>query len=201
MMQSCASAAKLRGGGNSAARSSVRLSARILLEGEMPRRVPNAAGTLRRYLEYVSTVLANNLRAPVEYHGNGQYDLGDLMPPIVRAWKGWIKTAKEAAASWGQDTTGIEDFEREAKGRVATSLAEQWMINKAVHTQTGTSRTFRRLPAATRGGRTFEDAVAYAEEALAVYLETLADNGDPIPEEHSDKPVSLGITVRTPVIA
>ena len=50
-------------------------------------------------------------------------------------------------------------------------------------------------------GMTFEDAVAYAEEALAVYLETLADNGDPIPEEHSDKPVSLGITVRTPVIA
>ena len=50
-------------------------------------------------------------------------------------------------------------------------------------------------------GRTYEDAIAYAEEALAVYLETLADNGDPIPEEHSDKLVSLGITVRTPVIA
>ena len=37
--------------------------------------------------------------------------------------------------------------------------------------------------------------------ALAVYLETLADNGDPIPKEHSDKAVSLGIPVRTPVIA
>jgi len=50
-------------------------------------------------------------------------------------------------------------------------------------------------------GRTYEEAVAHAEEALAVYLETLADNGDPIPEERSDKPVSLGVTVRTPVIA
>ena len=50
-------------------------------------------------------------------------------------------------------------------------------------------------------GRTYEEAVAHAEEALAVYLETLADNGDPIPEEHSDKSVSLGVTVRTPVIA
>ena len=50
-------------------------------------------------------------------------------------------------------------------------------------------------------GRTYEDAVAHAEEALAVYLETLADNGDPIPEERCDKPVSLGVTVRTPVIA
>jgi antitoxin HicB len=50
-------------------------------------------------------------------------------------------------------------------------------------------------------GRTYEEAVTHAEEALAVYLETLADNGDLIPEERSDKPVSLGVTVRTPVIA
>ncbi len=50
-------------------------------------------------------------------------------------------------------------------------------------------------------GSTYEEAVAHAEEALAVYLETLADNGDPIPEERGDKPVSLGVTVRTSVIA
>jgi antitoxin HicB len=50
-------------------------------------------------------------------------------------------------------------------------------------------------------GKTYEQAVAHAKEALAVYLETLADNGDLIPEEHSNKPVSLGVTVRTPVIA
>jgi antitoxin HicB len=50
-------------------------------------------------------------------------------------------------------------------------------------------------------GRTYEEAVTHAEEALAVYLETLADNGDRIPEERSDKPISLGVTVRTPVIA
>ena len=95
--------------------------------------VTNAAGTLRRYLEYISTVLANNLRAPVEYHGNGQYDLGDLMPPVVRTWKGLIKAAKEAAASWGQDTTTIESLEKDAKERIARSSTEQWMMNKAVH--------------------------------------------------------------------
>jgi antitoxin HicB len=50
-------------------------------------------------------------------------------------------------------------------------------------------------------GRTYEEAVTHAEEALAAYLETLADQGDPLPEEHSDQPVSLGITVRTPVVA
>ena len=41
-----------------------------------------------------------------------------------------------------------------------------------------------------------------AEEALALYLDTLMAHGDRIPEEtNSEKPVSLGITVRTPVIA
>jgi len=95
--------------------------------------VPGAAGTLRRYLEYVSTVIANNLRASVEYHGNGQYDLGDLMPPVVAAWKALLKKAKDTAGSWGQDTTAIEAFEKEAKEKVAKSSAEQWMINKAVH--------------------------------------------------------------------
>ena len=50
-------------------------------------------------------------------------------------------------------------------------------------------------------GKSYEEAVAHAEEALAVYLETLADNGDLIPEEQSNKHVSLGVTVRTPVIA
>jgi predicted RNase H-like HicB family nuclease len=44
--------------------------------------------------------------------------------------------------------------------------------------------------------------VRYAEEALSGYLETLAKHGDPIPVETDiDAPVSLGITVRTAVIA
>lgn len=40
--------------------------------------VAGAAATLRRFLEYVATILADNLRARIEYHGNGHYDLGDL---------------------------------------------------------------------------------------------------------------------------
>lgn len=95
--------------------------------------VPAAAGTLRRYLEYISAVLADNFRASVEYHGNGQYDLGDLMPPVVRAWKSVIEVAKKAATSWSQDIKQIESFESGVKTKVAKSLAEQWMINKAVH--------------------------------------------------------------------
>lgn len=45
--------------------------------------VAGAAAALRRYLEYELTILADNLRARVEYHGNGHYDLGDLWPAVI----------------------------------------------------------------------------------------------------------------------
>lgn len=60
---------------------------------------------------------------------------------------------------------------------------------------------FPALPGCHTWGRTYEDAVKHAEEALAGYLETLAEHGDPIPEEDADAPVSLGVTVRTSTIA
>jgi predicted RNase H-like HicB family nuclease len=60
--------------------------------------------------------------------------------------------------------------------------------------------SFPALPGCNTWGRTYEEAVHNAREALTVYLETLTDNGDPIPEETTKEPVSLGITVRTPII-
>jgi antitoxin HicB len=61
---------------------------------------------------------------------------------------------------------------------------------------------FPALPGCHTCGRTYEAAVRYAEEALTGYLETLAKHGDPIlVEKNVDAPVSLGITVRTAVIA
>jgi hypothetical protein len=95
--------------------------------------VSGAAGTLRRYLEYIATVLADNLRANVEFQGNGHYELGDLMPPVVKAWKAHLKLAHHAAASWSKDTKAIETLEADAKAKVGRTCAEQWMINKAVH--------------------------------------------------------------------
>jgi predicted RNase H-like HicB family nuclease len=51
-------------------------------------------------------------------------------------------------------------------------------------------------------GTTYEAAVRNAEEALEAYLETLVAHGDPIPDDQAiSEPVSLGITVRTPVIS
>jgi len=51
-------------------------------------------------------------------------------------------------------------------------------------------------------GETYEAAVRNAEEALAVYIETLIANGDPVPEpELSASPTALGIIVRTDIAA
>ena len=61
---------------------------------------------------------------------------------------------------------------------------------------------FPALPGCHTWGKTYEDAVKHAEHALALYLETLAAHGDPIPEDtENNYPVSLGVTVRTSVIA
>ena len=55
--------------------------------------VPRAAALLRRYLEYISSVLADNLQAQVEYRGDASYDLGDLLPPTLSRWKDRLKKA------------------------------------------------------------------------------------------------------------
>jgi recombinational DNA repair ATPase RecF len=95
--------------------------------------VPGAAATLRRYLEYISTILADNLRARVEYHANGHYDLGDLWPAVVRAWKDRLQEAKASAVSWQKGVIEIEAMQKEANQKIADTQSEQWMINKAVH--------------------------------------------------------------------
>ncbi len=61
---------------------------------------------------------------------------------------------------------------------------------------------FPALPGCHTWGRTYEEAVKNAEEALTLYLETLDELGKTIPEEKNvNEPVSLGVTVRVPVIA
>lgn len=95
--------------------------------------VPSAAATLRRYLEFISTILADNIHAKVEYHANGHYDLGDLWPAVVQAWKARLQEAKDSAASWDNPTVEIEALQADAKKKIAATQSEQWMINKAVH--------------------------------------------------------------------
>jgi len=61
---------------------------------------------------------------------------------------------------------------------------------------------FPALPGCHTWGKTYEEAVKNAEEALTLYLETLDELGKTIPEEANvNEPVSLGVTVRVPVVA
>ena len=62
--------------------------------------------------------------------------------------------------------------------------------------------SFPTLPGCQTWGDTYEAAVRNAEEALAVYIETLIANGDPIPKaELSARPTSLGVIVRMDIAA
>ena len=61
---------------------------------------------------------------------------------------------------------------------------------------------FPTLPGCQAWGETYEARVRNAEEALALYIETLVANGDPVPEaELSASPTALGTMVRTDIAA
>lgn len=61
-----------------------------------------AAALLRHYLEYISTELCHRLRAPVEFRGDAQYQLGELLPAAVARMQKLYRSAKDAANSWNQ---------------------------------------------------------------------------------------------------
>lgn len=97
--------------------------------------VPRAAALLRRYLEYIFAVLADNLRASVEYRGDASYDLGDLLPSTLNQWKSRLQKGVKSASHWGHADlkTTIEAKLAEAESLIKISNAEQWAINKSVH--------------------------------------------------------------------
>jgi predicted RNase H-like HicB family nuclease len=73
---------------------------------------------------------------------------------------------------------------------------------EACESEGGYLALFPTLPGCQTWGDTYEAAVRNAEEALAVYVETLLANGDPLPETASiDSPVSLCIMIRADIAA
>ena len=90
---------------------------------------------MRRYLEYIATVLADNLRASVEFRGDAHYDLGDLLPPVLNQWRSRLAKGIKAAGKWGHDTVRAElqDKLADAETLMKATNAEQWAINPSVH--------------------------------------------------------------------
>jgi hypothetical protein len=94
-----------------------------------------AAGTLRKYLEFTAGELCHALRAQVEYRGDAQYQLGELLPSAVGRMKELLRLAKAVAHSWKQDAEYARIGEREHRFNGAFNAAEgdRWQVNAAIH--------------------------------------------------------------------
>ena len=94
-----------------------------------------AAGILRRYLEYMGRYLSERLRAKIEFRGDAQYDLGELLGAVIQSWRDLLKSANKAANSWNKrdEIKRIVELQEQFTRLVTQSQAEQWAINKNVH--------------------------------------------------------------------
>ena len=66
-------------------------------------KVEVAAAALRHHLEYVSRHLADQLGATPQFRADGNYELGELLPSVLKRMKDLYGKAAEAAQSWGND--------------------------------------------------------------------------------------------------
>lgn len=97
--------------------------------------IETAAGKLRRYLEYMASVLADSLRAEVRFKGDSQYDLGDLIQPVINRWRKKLGDAIKAAKSWGkdEDVAVLSALLAKLDDARARTQTEQWAVNPVVH--------------------------------------------------------------------
>ncbi|HNR29909.1 MAG TPA: type II toxin-antitoxin system HicB family antitoxin [Candidatus Hydrogenedentes bacterium] len=65
----------------------------------------------------------------------------------------------------------------------------------------GFTVTVPALPGCVTWGADYEHALAMAREAIQLYLEVLADEGQPIPEEPDSAPLDALVQVTLPVVA
>ena len=94
-----------------------------------------AAALLRHYLEHFAKESCDRLRASVEFRGDAQFMLGDLLPNATGALGDHFKKAKAAANSWGQKDVmaTVEAREQTFTDSKRKTGHEQWQINTAVH--------------------------------------------------------------------
>ncbi|MBI3372908.1 MAG: AAA family ATPase [Betaproteobacteria bacterium] len=94
-----------------------------------------AASLLRHFLEYTSADLCHRLRASVEFRGDAQYQLGELLPAAIRRLRTLYKRGKDAANSWGQKDVvqSLDSCSAKCDAVAVASNAEQWQVNAAIH--------------------------------------------------------------------
>jgi hypothetical protein len=98
-------------------------------------KVEGAAAALRHHLEFVSRLLADQLGASPQFRSDGNYELGELLPSVLKRIKELYGRAADAAQSWGN--AAARDAAATRKEALAASNAtvsvDQWAVNKAVH--------------------------------------------------------------------
>ena len=94
-----------------------------------------AAALLRNFLEHFSKEACHVLRAQVEFRGDAQFALGDLLPSAIGRLRKLLKEGKAVAQSWGQvDNFGkAQKLETAFSDVASASTADQWQVNAAVH--------------------------------------------------------------------
>jgi len=97
--------------------------------------VRGAAALLRHYLEHFAKEACDRLRASVEFRGDAQFMLGDLLPNATSALGELLKKAKAAANSWNQKDIieKIEAIETTFGEAKVKTNHQQWQVNTAVH--------------------------------------------------------------------
>lgn len=106
------------------------------IEAELAKgKVEVAAPILRRHMEFVSRLLADQLAAPTIFRADNSYDMGNLLPSTISRLKDLLGKAADAAQSWGNDTQKADALARKQKLKEASTHKgeEDWAINRAVH--------------------------------------------------------------------
>ena len=113
------------------------------------------------HLEYVSRHLADQLGATPQFRADGNYDLRELLPSVLKRMKDLYGKAADAAQSWGD--TAAKETAAKRKTALSTSNAakdaEPGAVNKAVHYNEW----------ANFGRKDFEPVVAAFKELLTCF--------------------------------
>jgi energy-coupling factor transporter ATP-binding protein EcfA2 len=98
-------------------------------------RIRDGAALLRNYLEHFGKEACQALRASVEFRGDAQFTLGDVLPAAISKMKSHLRTGKAAAQAWKQVDVleSVTESEKIFSEAVSKSQVEQWQLNAAVH--------------------------------------------------------------------
>lgn len=124
-------------------------------------RVEMAAAALRHHLEYVSRHVADQIGATPPFRADGNYELGELMPAVLKRMKEICGKAVDAAQSWGNATAKGEASNRKTVLSMSSGATnvKQCAVNKAVHYNEW----------ANFGKKDFEPVVAAFKELLGCF--------------------------------